>query len=67
MVSRCPDVFRPICKTDKSSGEKMNRVGIIVMVIVGLFATGLVALSTWNIPAPTIAINKVVSDENLPK
>jgi len=45
----------------------MNRVGIIMIVIVGLFAAGLVALSSWTIPAPTKAINKVVSNENLPK
>ena len=45
----------------------MNRVGVIMIVIVGLFAAGLVALSSWNIPAPTTAINKVVSNENLPK
>ncbi len=45
----------------------MSRVGIFVIVIVGLFAASLFALSSWNIPAPTIAINKVVSDENLPK
>ena len=45
----------------------MNRVGIIVIVIAGLGIAGLVALSSWNIPAPTTAINKVVSDENLPR
>ena len=45
----------------------MNRVGIIMIVIVGLFAAGLVALSSWTIPAPATAINKVVSNENLPK
>ncbi|MDB2324203.1 hypothetical protein N9W44_01375 [Alphaproteobacteria bacterium] len=45
----------------------MNRFGIVVIVIVGLCAAGLVALSSWNIPAPTVAINKVVPDENLPQ
>lgn len=45
----------------------MNRAGIIVIVIVGLFVAGLAGLSSWNIPAPTKAINKVVPDENLPK
>lgn len=67
MALQCPDACRPVCKTDRSGGENMNRVGIIVIVIVGLFAASLVALSSWNIPAPTTAINKVVSDENLPK
>ncbi len=41
----------------------MNRIGIIVIVIAGLFGAGLVALSSWKIPAPTTAINKVVSNE----
>ena len=45
----------------------MTRFVIIVIVIVGLFAAGLAALSSWNIPAPTKAINKVVPDEKLPK
>ena len=67
MALQCPDACRPVYRTDRSVGENMNRVGIIVIVIVGLFAAGLVALSSWNIPAPTTAINKVVSDENLPK
>ena len=67
MALRCPDARRLVCRTDRTGGENMNRVGIIVIVIVGLFAAGLVALSSWNIPAPTKAINKVVSDENLPK
>ena len=67
MALRCPDACRPVSRADGSGGENMNRVGVIVIVIVGLFAAGLVALSSWNIPAPTTAINKVVSDENLPK
>lgn len=45
----------------------MNRLGIVVIVIVGLGVAGLVALSSWDIPAPTVAINKVVSDDKLPK
>ena len=60
-------VCRPVGRIDSSGGENMTRVVIIVIVIVGLFAAGLAALSSWNIPAPTTAINKVVSDENLPK
>ena len=67
MALRCPDACRQICRIDRSGGENMSRVGIIVFVIVGLFAASLVALSSWNIPAPTKAINKVVSNENLPK
>ena len=47
--------------------ENMNRLGIVVIVIAGLGVAGLVALSSWDIPAPTVAINKVVSDDKLPK
>ena len=56
-----------MCITDKLGGKKMNRVGIIMIVIVGVFTAGLFALSSWNIPAPTKAVNKVVSNENLPE
>ena len=56
-----------MCITDKLGGKNMNRVGIIMIVIVGVFTAGLFALSSWNIPAPTKAINKVVSNENLPE
>ena len=45
----------------------MNRIGIVLVVVAGLVAAGLVALSAWQIPAPTVVVNKVVPDENLPK
>ena len=49
------------------SEDNMNRFGILVVVFAGLAATGLIVLSSWEIPAPTVAVNKVVPDENLPK
>ena len=45
----------------------MNRFGILVVVFAGLAATGLIVLSSWKIPAPTVAVNKVVPDENFSK
>ena len=44
----------------------MNRVGIVLVIVAGLVAAGLIALSAWQIPAPTVVVNKVVPDENLP-
>ncbi len=45
----------------------MNRIGIIIVVIAGLVGTILVALSAWQIPAPVVAVNKVIPDEQLSK
>ena len=46
-------------------GADMNRIGIVLIVIVGLVGAGLFALSAWKIPAPTVAVNKVVPNEQL--
>ncbi|MEK9853233.1 MAG: hypothetical protein VW495_00370 [Rhodobiaceae bacterium] len=43
----------------------MNRVGIVLIVIAGFVGAGLFALSAWKIPAPTVAVNKVVPNEQL--
>jgi len=48
-------------------GEEMNRIGIVLIVVLGMGAAGLVALSSWTIPAPTVAVNKVVPDADLPQ
>ena len=45
----------------------MTRISIIVFMLAGLSAAGLVVLSNWQIPSPTVAINKVISNETLPK
>ena len=45
----------------------MTRIAILFFVLTGLTAIGLVVLSNWQIPAPTVAINKVISNETLPK
>ena len=48
-------------------GVDMNRIGIVIVIIAGLVASGLIALSAWQIPAPTVAVNKVIPDETLSK
>ena len=45
----------------------MNRIGIVIVIIAGLVASGLIVLSAWQIPAPTVAVNKVIPDEKLSK
>ena len=45
----------------------MIRIAILIFFLIGLTAVGLIILSNWQIPAPTIAIHKVISNENLPK
>ena len=45
----------------------MSRMGIVLIVVAGLVAAGLIALSAWQIPAPTVVVNKVIPDEKLPR
>ena len=45
----------------------MNRIGIVIVIIKCLVASGLIALSAWQIPAPIVAVNKVIPDEKLSK
>ena len=45
----------------------MNRIGIVIVIVAGLVASGLITLSAWQIPAPTVAVNKVIPDEKLSK
>ena len=45
----------------------MSRISIIFFMLVGLSAAGLVVLSNWQIPSPTVVINKVIPNETLPK
>ncbi|MEK9744533.1 MAG: hypothetical protein VW499_00590 [Candidatus Puniceispirillum sp.] len=48
-------------------GDDMSKVAIFGVVLVGLAAAGLVVLSSWQIPAPTTTVNKVIPDDKLPK
>ena len=50
-----------------NDGAKMNRISIVLVVVAGLVAAGLIALSAWQIPAPTVAVNKVIPDDKLPR
>ena len=45
----------------------MTRIMISIFFLTSVTLVGLILLSNWQIPAPTIAINKVISNENLPK
>ena len=49
----------------QDDGAEMNRIGIVLIVIAGLVGAGLFALSAWKIPAPSVAVNKVVPNEQL--
>ena len=48
-------------------GKDMTRISIIFFMLAGLSAAGLVVLSSWQIPSPTVVINKVIPNETLPK
>ncbi|MGB1757660.1 MAG: hypothetical protein ACPHI1_00335 [Candidatus Puniceispirillaceae bacterium] len=45
----------------------MTRVALFLLLLVGLSVAGIVVLSSWHIPAPTVAINKVIPDAELSK
>ncbi len=45
----------------------MTRIVILIFFLTGVITIGLIILSDWQIPAPAVAINKVVSNEKLPK
>ncbi len=45
----------------------MTRLAIFLFLFVGLLLGGVVLLSSWHIPAPTVAINKVIPNGELSK
>ena len=45
----------------------MTRIAILIFILTGVTAGGLVVLSNWQIPAPITAIDKVIPDDKLPK
>ena len=45
----------------------MTRFVLVLVLLVGLSVAGVVLLSSWHIPAPTVAINKVIPDVELSK
>jgi hypothetical protein len=45
----------------------MSRLAIFLFFFVGLSLAGVVLLSSWHIPAPTVAINKVIPNAKLSK
>ena len=48
-------------------GDRMTRVALFFLILVGLSVAGVVLLSSWHIPAPTVAIDKVIPDAELSK
>ena len=47
--------------------ETMTRIAILCFVLIVVAVFGLVALSNWQIPAPTTVINKVIPNDELAK
>ncbi|MBI2236183.1 MAG: hypothetical protein HYU60_04390 [Magnetospirillum sp.] len=40
--------------------------GIFIVVVIAVIAGGAAFLATWDIPAPSARIEKVIPDEKLP-
>ncbi|MEK9849339.1 MAG: hypothetical protein VW665_02355 [Candidatus Puniceispirillum sp.] len=45
----------------------MKRFAIVGVILVGLCGAGMVILSSWQIPAPSIMVDKVIPNDSLPK
>lgn len=41
----------------------MKRFGVVVLIFLGLGGAGAAFLSSWDIPAPTKSVSKVVPNE----
>ena len=39
----------------------------LIVIILGVLAGGAVYLATWEIPPPTVKVEKVLSDERFPR
>ena len=47
--------------------DRMTRFALVLVLLVGLSLAAVILLSSWHIPAPTVAINKVIPDAKLSK
>ncbi len=45
----------------------MTRIAVFLLFFCGLAFAGVILLSSWHIPAPTVAINKVIPNAELSK
>ena len=45
----------------------MTRIVILVLILTAGVVAGLVVLSNWQIPAPVVAIDKVIPNDKLQK
>mgnify|MGYP001159481049 FL=1 len=48
-------------------GDLMTRIALFLFLLVAVSVAGVVLLSSWHIPAPTVAIVKVIPDAELSK
>ena len=42
----------------------MKRFGVVVLILIGCGVGGIAFLSSWDIPAPTKTVSKVVPNES---
>jgi hypothetical protein len=49
------------------NGVRMTRLALFLFIFVGLAVASVAVLSSWHIPAPTVAINKVIMNAKLSK
>ena len=47
--------------------DRMTRLALFLFLLVGVSVAGVVLLSSFHIPAPTVAIVKVIPDAELSK
>ena len=47
-------------------GGNMTRIAILIFVLTGVAAIGLVVLYNWQIPAPATKIDKVIPNDTFP-
>jgi small neutral amino acid transporter SnatA (MarC family) len=45
----------------------MTAVRILWVIMALLFLTGLIVLSMWGIPAPSIRVEKIIPNDKLPQ
>lgn len=60
--------FRSRTLSTPLSSRAMNRVSLVLIVLVVVVVGGsVVALATWDMPAPSKTVEKVLPDERFPR
>ena len=65
----CPKATRKLgakIEYTEKFGEIMTRIAFLFLILAGVIAGGVVVLSSWQIPAPITAIDKVIPNDKLP-